>query len=340
MNTRTLVGIFKANLPQYLWIALPLYIGGIIFALEGGSPDWGPIIIFFITVTLLYGIAEFANTYADRYEDPIFVPSSPLLTGELSVKTARTAFILQNIIGVLLLIILLAITSNYALFVAVAAGWIVGLVHSMPPFRFKETVLCPFTYALGLAISALCGFLAVKPELSTFALAFGGLMFVECLSFAISATKLRKTFDAFKAGQIKLPEGQSIWNLQTSGLGMKVKTAVALEIIIGLASFALVPIFWRLGYFDWKISIALLSVPFVLMLLIVVLRLKDPLKHTKIVEQFSGMIYTFIILSLFGVALSTLIHWGYVILICVCIIVLFNLLYKYVHPFGPAYRAL
>ena len=73
MKTQTLIGIFKANLPQYLWIALPLYIGGVIFALEGGSPDWGPIILFFITVTLLYGIAEFANTYADRYEDPIFV---------------------------------------------------------------------------------------------------------------------------------------------------------------------------------------------------------------------------------------------------------------------------
>lgn len=339
MNTKTLIGIFKANLPQYLWIALPLYIGGIIFALNGGPPDWGPIILFLITVTILYGIAEYANTYADRKEDPLYVPSSPLLTGELSEATARKAFIWQNIIGLLLLIVLLAITTNYALFVAVAAGWVVGLVHSLPPFRFKETVFCPFTFGLGLGISAIVGWLAVAP-ISTFALAFGGLMFAECLSFAISSTKLRKTFDALKAGHINVPEGESVWNIRTSGLGMKVKTAVALEAILGLGSFALVPLFWRLGYFDWKLSVALLTVPLALMVLIVVLRLKDPVKNTKKCEQFAGMVYTFMILGFFGVALSTLIHWGWVILICVFIIIGFNLLYKYVHPFGPAYRAL
>lgn len=341
MTRRSLIGIFRANTPHHLWNLFPMYIGAMVFGLDGNAPEWGPIILFLATVTVLVGVAAFSNTYADRDEDQIFVPSSPLLTGELDMVTARRAFILQNIIGGLLLVALLVVTVEYPLIIAMAVGWAVGLTYSLPPFRFKETVACPFFFALGLALLPIVAWLSVAP-LDDFIIAFAAFWFVACLTFAISLTKLRKTFDALTGGHIQADEGKSVWDLRTSGLGLRLGTAAAIEAIAGLGAFVLVPIFWHLGIFDMALSIALLTLPLAFMILTVVLRMKDPVGNSRKCEQFAGMSYNFIILSFFAVALTSVLqwHWGLAILPSIIFLIGFILLLRYVHPFGPAYRPL
>jgi len=236
MRRRSLIGIFKSNLPQFLWLGFPVYIGAIIFALDGEAPEWGPIILFLVLVTILVGIAQFANTYADRDEDQIFVPSSPLLTGELDVGTAKKAFIWQNIVGGLLLIALLVITLNYWLIIALVVGWAVALTYSLPPFRFKERVVGPFFFAVGQGLKPIVAWLVVEPSLTEkngFIIAFAVFVFVVGFASQISMTKLRKTFDALRSGVIQIEEGSSVYNIRTSGLKLKVKTAVALEANVG-----------------------------------------------------------------------------------------------------------
>jgi len=339
MNRRSLIGVFKANTPQHPWILFPLCVGALIFGLDGSAPEWGTVILFLVTVTILVGVAAFSNTYADRDEDHIFVPSSPLLTGELDVGTAKKAFILQNILGGLLLIALLVVTLNYWLIIAMAVGWAVGLTYSLPPLRFKETIACPFFFSLGLALLAIAAWLSVAP-LNNFMIAFAAFWFVACLSYAISLTKLRKTFDALKGSHIQIEEGKSVWDLRDIGLKLKIKTAVALEATVGLGAFILVPIFWHVGIFDMALSIALLTLPLAFMILTVVFRIKDPARNTRKCEQFAGMSYNFIILSFFAVALTSVVHWGVAILACIIFLIGFILLLRYVHPFGPAYRPL
>jgi len=340
MNLRSLIGIFKANLPQWVWWCFALWIGGVVFALDGRAPEWGPLILFFVTVIALLGIAEFANTYADRGEDPMFVPSSPLITGELDAGTAKKAFILQNILAGLLLIALLVLTLNYWLVIALAIGWAVGLTYSLPPFRFKETVSAPFFWAIGIVLLPIVGWLSVEPSLNVFIIAFAGFFFVHNLGMEITLTKFRKTFDALMGGHIQLEEGQSIWDLKTIGLGLRVKTAVAIEAIMGLGAFILVPIFWYLGIFDMALSIALLTLPLVFTTLTVVFRIMNPVKNTRKCEQFGGMNYLFIPLLFMAIALTGILHWGFIILACIAYMLVFLLLFRVVHPFGPAYRAL
>jgi len=253
---------------------------------------------------------------------------------------------LQNIVAGLLLITMLVLTlannwydSRYWLIPALAAGWAVGLAYSLPPFRFKETVSGPFFWSAGFALTAIVAWLAVAP-LNDFIIAFVVFWFVVSLPWALSETKLRKTFDAFMQGHIQLEEGQSVWGLKTVGFNLSVKTAVAIEAIMGLGAFTLVPIFWHLGIFPMTLSIALLTLPLALMILTVVFRLKGPVKNTRKCEQFVGMVMALVILSFFGVALSSLVHWGFAILACAVFLIGFFLLFRVVHPFGPAYRAL
>lgn len=341
MTRRSLIGIFKANTPQHVWICSPLYIGAMIFGLDGSTPEWGPIILLLVMVTIFVGVAAFSNTYADRDEDHIFVPSNPLLTGELDMGTAKRAFVLQNILGGLLLIALLVVTVDYWLIIALAVGWAVALTYSLPPFRFKETIACPLFFSLGLALLPIVGWLSVAP-LNDFIIAFAAFWFVVCLPFAVSLTKLRKTFDALMGGHIQVEEGKSVWDLRTIGLKLKVKTAVALEAIVGLGAFILVPIFWHLEIFDMALSIALLTLPLAFMILTVVFRINDPVTNTRKCEQFAGMSFQFIILSFFAVALTSVLqwHWGLAILLSIIFLIGFVLLLRYVHPFGPAYRPL
>jgi len=345
MNRRSIVGVFKANLPQFVWLWWALYIGAIIFGLDGSAPQWGPIILFFVTATILLGIAEYANTYADRHEDSIYLPSSPLITGELDEGTAKRAFILQNILGGLLLIAMLVLTlsynwydSRYWLPIALAAGWAVGLTYSLPPLRFKERAVGPFLWSLGFALTVIVAWLCVA-SLNNFIIAFVAFWFVVSLPWALSMTKLRKTFDALMGGHIQLEEGKSVWDLKTVGF-ISVKTAVVFEVIVGLGAFIMVPIFWHLGIFNMPLSVTLLTLPLAFQILTVVFRLKDPANNTRKCEQFAGMACAFVILSFFGVALASVVHWGFAILACVVFFVGFSLLFKVVHPFGPAYRAL
>jgi 4-hydroxybenzoate polyprenyltransferase len=314
-----------------------------IFALDGEAPEWASIILFLVLVTILVGIAQFANTYADRDEDQIFVPSSPLLTGELDVGTAKKAFIWQNIVGGLLLIALLVITLNYWLIIALVVGWAVALTYSLPPFRFKERVVGPFFFAVGQGLKPIVAWLVVEPSLTEkngFIIAFAVFVFVVGFASQISMTKLRKTFDALRSGVIQIEEGSSVYNIRTSGLKLKVKTAVALEAIVGLGAFILIPIFWYLGIFDMPLSVALLTLPLAFMILTVVFRAKDPVGNTRKCERFAGMAWAFISLVFFAVALASVIHWAFAILLSIVFLIGFRLLLRYVHPFGVAYRPL
>jgi hypothetical protein len=263
-----------------------------------------------------------------------------LLTGELDAGTAKKALILQNIMGGLLLIALLVVSNlNYWLIIALAFGWAVALAYSLPPFRFKERVVGPFFFALGIALKPIVAWLLISP-LNVFIIAFAGFLFVVCFAFQISMTKLRKTFDALRSGVIQIGEGGAVNNIRTSGLKLKVRTAIALERIVGLEAFILIPIFWYLGIFEMPLSVALLTLPLAFMILTVVFRIKDPVGNTRKCEQFMGMVYSFIILIFFAVALTSVIHihWALAVLLSIVFLIGFRLLVRYVHPFGEAYR--
>lgn len=345
MTRRNLGGIIKANHPQFFAFGFPLAIGGIVFGLDGRPSHWGAIILFLVTATILESVADFANTYADRDEDRVFVPSNPLVTGELNLGTAKKAFILQNALGGLLLLAFLALTLNYWSALALAIGWMAGLAYSLPPFRLKETITCPFIFALGITTIVIAAWLLVESSLagsSGFILAFGAFLFALCLPLSLSLTKLRKTFDALLGGHTQMEVGKSVWSLKTLGIGLSVRSAVAIEAGIGLGAFILIPIFWHLGIFDMALAISLVTLPLAFMILTVVFRIRDPIKNTRKCEQFAGMVLMFVILSFFSVALTSVLHWhwGFATLACIAILVWFNILTRYVHPFGPAYRTL
>src|SRR4030042_3746559 len=266
MNIRTLKGIWKAHLPQWVWACLPLWAGSLVFAVDGKSPNWSSLLLFLITAITIQATAELANTYIDRYEDRIYVPSNPLVTGELAEGTAKKALIVENIAAGLLLVALLVVTLNYYLIVAMAAGWLVGLAYSLPPFKFKKTIAGPFSSALTTALIPIAACLLVGP-LNSFMLAFAAFIFVGTFGANISTGQLRKTAEAFTHGLIKVENGESICNIKTIGLRVKFKTAMALEAIAGLAAFILVAVFWHLDIFPVVLSLALLglSLPFTLL---------------------------------------------------------------------------
>ncbi len=171
MNGRTLIGVWKANLPQWVWACLPFWIGSLIWALNGKTPQWGILALFLITVVMIQATAEIANTYIDRFEDQIYVPSNPLVTGELKESTARKALILENIMAGILLVVLLLISMNHLLVITMAVAWLVGLSYSLPPFKFKETIAGPFSFALTTALIPIAACLFAGP-LNSFMIAF------------------------------------------------------------------------------------------------------------------------------------------------------------------------
>ena len=341
MKRNNLKGLFRANLPQFVWMSFPVYIGSFIYALEAEDkdPEWLPITLFLITVTILVAVAQFANTYADRDEDEIYVPSNPIVTGELDAGVAKKALILQNTVGGLCLIALMAVTRNYWLTAALALGWAVGLTYSLPPFRLKERIIGPFFFALGVALKPIVAWLLVGP-LNDFMIYFSVFFFVELLAFQISGDKLRKTFLALSHGIIQHEKGASIYNVRTVGLKLKVKTAMYMESELGLGAFIMVPVLWHLDIFDMWISIALLTLPLAFTVLTTVLRIKDPVGNNDKCGQSMGMVYAFIILSFFTVAAATVLHWALAILLCVIFLVGFRMLFRVAHPFGAAYRSL
>ncbi len=336
MSRRTLVGLWKANVPAGVWIYVPLWFGAIILGLDGRTPPWGTIALFLLTVAVIYSIAEIANTYTDRDEDKIYRPTNPLVTGELSLKTARAAFILQNLLGGALIIALCVVTRSYSLAIVLAAGWAVALFYSVPPLRLKETIFSPLVIALGDALLPLAAWLSVEPSLTAengFIIAFSIFCFVYTLGAGMTI-KFRKTSLALDSGLIKLEKGGSVYNLRIVGLGLKVKTAIVLGAILTLGAFILVPIFWHLGRFDMPLSVGLLTLPLISTVLAMVLQIKDPLNNTTKSLLLMGVAWTTVILLLFGIAVASLIHWGFIILACIFFLIAFILLMSTVEPLG------
>lgn len=348
MNRRNLIGIWKANGPQWVWTGFPVWIGAI-FAGLGRAPtlsEWGLIGLFLVTVAALIATcSQFSNIYADRYEDRIYVPSSPLVTGELDVGIAKKALILQNILCGLLLIALLVVTlkynwydSQYFLIIALAFGWALGLTYNLPPFRLKETAINPFHFGLGMALAVIVAWLAVAP-LNVFIIAFAAFFFLHFVAFG-TTNQLRKTFVALNCGQIQVEEGSSVYKISTV-IKLKVKTAVALEAIAGLGTFILIPIYWYLGIFKMPLSVALLTLPLAFMILAVVFRIKDPVRNARKCEQFMAMTSLFIVFSFLGVALAGIgVHWGFAILAFILFTAVYYLLERTVRPFGASFRAI
>ncbi len=337
MNSRTLIGLWKANVPPWIWSCFPLWIGAIIIGLDGAAPEWGAIALFLVTVTIIMGIAEFANVYADRDEDRLYFPGNPLVAGELDTVTARKVFILQNIVAGLLLVALLLVTLNYFLVITMIVGWFVGLAYSVPPLRLKETVVGPFLFALGVALLPVVAWLSVEPALNDsddfIVVAFAAFLFFH--NFGVGITlKFRKTFHALDCGLIQVEQGGSIYNLSTVDFKLKVKTAMSLEAVTILGAFVLVPIFWRLGIFDSALSIGLLVVPFALALLAIGFRVKDPVDNGPKCWLFMAISWEFIVLLFFAVALTSLLHWGFAVLACIVFLIGFLLLLRTMMPFG------
>lgn len=327
------MAVWKANSPEVVWMCSPLWVGPIILGLDGAAPEWGPIAIFALTVTCIVAMTELANSYSDRDEDRIYFPSNPLVTAELAAGTAKKALVLQNVLIGLLLIALLLVTFNYYLIVAIAVGWFVGLSYSILPFRFKETGAAPVLYALGVALLPIAAWLVVAP-LNGFIIAF--TLFFALHSFGYGITyKFRKTYHALSAGLIQIGQDGSVYNLSSVGLGLKVRTAMALEAISSLGSFALVPIFWHTGVFDVALSIGLLTLPLGSTVLTIVLRMKDPIGNGPKCIVAMTMAWIFIILSFFAVALTGVLqwHWGYAILACIAFPIGSVVLLRAVHPF-------
>lgn len=339
-NIRALKAIWKANLPQWVWACLPLWVSSIIFAVDGKSPNWSSLSLFIITVIVIQATAEFANTYIDRHEDQIYVPSNPLVTGELTEGTAKKALILENVAAGVLLIALLVVTLNYYLIIVMAVGWLAGQAYSLPPLKLKETIMGPFSFALTTALIPIAACLLFGP-LSKFIIAFAAFLFVATFGANISTGQLRKTADALTYGLIKIEESGSICNIKTVGLQVKLRTAIALEATAGLTVFSLVGIFWHLDIFPMVLSIALLgsSLPFVI--LTVLFRIKSRIRNAQKCVGFAGVAALFTMLSFFSVALITVLHWhwGFAILACIIFLIGFGLLFKQVRPYSSVYHA-
>ena len=311
----------------------PLWAGPIILALDGTTPEWGPIVVFALTVTGIVAMAEIANSYSDREEDKIYFPSNPLVTAELDTGMAKRALVLQNLLTGLLLIILLVVTLNHCLIITVAAGWFIGMSYSVPPFRFKETVAAPAIYAIGVALIPIAAWLAIA-QLNSYIIAFTVFFLLHSYGYGITY-KFRKTFHALRAGVIRLGQDSDVYNIRSVGLGLKVKTAMALEAISSLGSFALVPIFWYTGIFDAMLSIGLLTAPLVFTVVTIALRIKDPVGNsTKCIVAMTAA-WMFIILTLFAIALTDGLqwHWSHAIPLCIAFPIGSVVLLRAVHPF-------
>jgi 4-hydroxybenzoate polyprenyltransferase len=334
-----MIGIWKANLPQWVWACLPFWIASLIFALDGKAPEeWGTLILFMFTAIMVQATSEFANTYVDRHEDRVYVPSNPLVTGELTEGTARKALILENIVEGLLLLAILLVTRNYYLTITMAVIWFAGLAYSLPPFKFKETIAGPVSFALPTALIPISAYLLVVGSLDSFVIAFAALLFVGTLGANISTGQLRKTAEALTHGLIRIEEGNSICNIKTIGLGVKFKTAMALEAIASLTAFILVIIFWHLDIFPMALSIALLASSSPFALLTVLFRIKNRVGNAQKCVQFAGIAALFVMLSFFSVSLIDVLHWhwGFAILACIVFLIGFALLFKRVRPYRPA----
>ncbi len=336
MSRETMVALWKANVPHWVWIGSPLWIGAIALGLDGRSPEWGPLALFIVTILTIQCIAEFSNSYSDREEDELYGPTNTLVTGELKAAIAKKVLVSQNIVAALLLLALLVITQKYILVGAIAIGWFFSTAYSVPPFRLKETILGPFSHAIAFALLPVAGWLIVEPSLTAqngFMLAFAALLFLHSFALGIML-KFRKTFLALDSGQIDVKPGGNLYNIKTVGFNLKYRTAIRLEEITAIGTFVLVPIFWHLGIFDAALSIGLLAGPLPLTILAISLRIKHPLKNSSKYKALMTLAWILIVVLLLGVGLSQLLHWGFAVAACLIFLIGFPLLVRIVHPWG------
>ena len=318
-------------MPPLVWGASPAWIGAIILGLNGSPPEWDNIALFAVTIMLIQAITEFANSYVDRSEDKVYFTSNPLLTGELQVEIAKKAFVAENLIIAALVLALSIVTINYLLIIVILAYWFAGIAYSLRPFKFKQTLAGPIFIALVSIPLPISGWLVVAP-FNDFIIAFAGFFFLHSFGYGITH-KFRKTYHALKDGIIRLEQGSSVYNLKNVDLGMRVKTALALEAIATLGAFCLVPIFWHLGIFGTALSVALLALPLPFTVWSIVIRIKKPIENVQKGVMFMTMSWALIILCFFAVSLATLIPWGFAILACIVFLIVFALLLRTVHRF-------
>lgn len=336
MSMRTPVALWKASVPHWVWIVAPIWIGAVLLGLDGRSPEWGPLVLFIAAVLTIQTITEFVNSYTDRFEDKLYGPTNTLVTGELDVALAKKVLILENIVAGLLLLALLVVTLNYSLIAVMLVGWFLGLAYSVPPFRLKETVHCPLTHGLALALLPIAGWLIVDASLtasSGFILAFAGILFLHSFGLGITL-KFRKTLLAWDAGQIEIAQGAGIYDLNTVGFNVRFGTAIGLEEVTSLGAFILVPIFWSLGILDTAVSVALLAVPMPLTALAMILRRIDPVRNNSKYKLLMTLAWALIVATLLGAGLATFVHWSIAALICIIVLTGFLLLVTIVHPWG------
>ncbi len=319
-------------MPPLVWGCSPIWVGSIIFALNGDTPEWDSIGIFAATVALIGALWEFTNSYVDREEDIVYFRSNPFVTGELNATTARKALIIESIVIAALLVALLLMTSNYALFATLVVCWFVGVAYSLPPFRAKKSIVAPFSLALGCTLLPISGCLLVTP-LNKFIIAFAAFFFVHSLGYGITH-KFRKTFHALSHGIIHTEKSSNIYDTKTIDIGLRSKTALTLEAMTTMGAFVLVPIFWYLDIFDAPLSIGLLTLPLICTVLSIAIRVKDPVGNAQMGVMLMTMAWALIILVLFATALASLIYWGYVILTCIAFLIVFAFLLRTVHPFS------
>jgi len=318
-------------MPPLVWGASPAWVGAIIFGLNGSQPEWNNIALFAVTIMLIQAITEFANSYVDRSEDKVYFTSNPLVTGELQVAIAKNAFIAENIIIAALVLALSIVTVNYPLMIVILAYWFAGIAYSLRPFKFKQTLAGPVFIALVSIPLPISGWLVVAP-LNDFIIAFTGFFFLHSFGYGITH-KFRKTYHALRDGIIQLEQGSSVYNLKNIDLGMKVKTALALEAIATLGAFCLVPVFWHLGIFGTDFSIALLALSLPFTVLSIVIRVKKPIENVQKGVMLMTISWALIILCFFAAALATLIPWGFAVLACIVFLIVFAFLLRTVHRF-------
>lgn len=336
LSSSTLIALWKANVPHWVWIGSPAWIGAVLLGLDGRAPEWLSLAIFIAATITIQSAAEFANSYTDREEDRFYGPTNTLVTGELDARIARKALILQNILAALLLIALLVVTLNYLLIIIMLVGWFFGLAYSVPPLRLKETVHAPLSHAIAFALLPIAGWLSVEPSLtaqSGFILAFASLLFLHSYGLGITL-KFRKTLLALDSGLIHIGQGSSVYNLDTVGFRMKFRAAMHLEEFTSLGAFVLVPIFWYLGIFDAPLAITLLALPFPLTAAALVLRMKDPVGNSSKYKVLMTLSWILIVVTLLGVGLASTLNPGFSVLACLVALAGFPLLVRIVHPWG------
>jgi hypothetical protein len=200
----------------------------------------------------------------------------------------------------------------------------------------KETVHCPLSHGLALALLPIAGWMAVEPSLTArngFIVAFAAFFFLS--SFALGITlKFRKTLVALDAGLININQGSALSSLRTVDLGLKFRNAMTLEDITSLGAFILVPIFWHSGIFDATLSIGLLTLPLPLAVAAIIMRIRNPIEYSSHYKLLTTLSWIFIVVIFFGFALASAVPLGYAVLACIIVLAGFPILTRIVHPWG------